>query len=331
MNNSNVSVIIPTYNSAISLSRTIDSALSQVLKPYEVIVINDGSTDNTAEVAQSYGDKIIYIEQENQGQGAARNAGVRVATGHFIAFLDADDYWLPSFLEKTVAFLLAHPEVVAVSTAHIINKWAKQSVGPAGLLTPGMSYEDGYILDNFFDTWARHDHVRTGTVLMRRSVIEQAGPQLEIRISQDLEYWGYIATFGKWGFIPQPLWVGNSRQASRRQGWLAKYKKRRKLCPDVEQWGTRIEPRLKPCERRGYATVRGRVAMSYVQSKILAGAYKSAFEIVRQYGSTMPSCIMSQIMLAGDRFGQPGWFVACNVVRLIEWAKVFRLWLGLQG
>ena len=99
------SVIIPAYNAATSLQQSIDSALHQTLLPLEIIVINDGSTDETAMVTKKYGNNIIYLEQANAGQGAARNAGLSVARGELIAFLDADDYWMPTFLEKCTAFL----------------------------------------------------------------------------------------------------------------------------------------------------------------------------------------------------------------------------------
>lgn len=320
-----ISVIIPAYNSATCLGDAIDSALSQQLPPMEVIVINDGSTDETARVAKSYAGQIVYIEQDNLGQGAARNAGLRVARGEFIAFLDADDYWLPGFMKETTRFLRTHPEAVAVNTAHIINKWAKQSVGPAGLLTPGMSYEDGYILDNFFDTWARHDHVRTGTVLMRRSVIEQAGPQLEIRISQDLEYWGYIATFGPWGFIPKPLWVGDSYSHAIQVGWLTRYRRRRKACSTVEEWQRRIVPRLKEADWAGFRIVRGRVAARFTHSMIIAGNREAARKIVAEYGADMGTGRLAWLLRLGDACGLVGWRSACTTIRLREHVRACRI------
>jgi glycosyltransferase involved in cell wall biosynthesis len=133
----------------------MDSVLAQTVGPDEVIVINDGSTDRTAEVARSYGDQIIYIEQENQGQGAARNAGLRIAMGEYIAFLDADDYWLPDFLRETTSFLSERDEAVAVSTAFITNRRGEQQIGPCGLQALSGESDRGYILDSFFDTWAK--------------------------------------------------------------------------------------------------------------------------------------------------------------------------------
>ena len=325
-----VSVVIPAYNAAHCLRDAVDSALSQTCPPREVIVINDGSTDATRTTAQSYGDRIVYLEQPNLGQGAARNAGLRIAQGEFIAFLDADDYWRPEFLSTCVRFLRSHEDVIAVSTGLIVRMFdGSEEVRPEPFCTGGEPPREPFVLENFFEFWARYDHVRTGSNLIRHSVIKQAGLQREdLRISQDLEYWGYLATFGKWGFIPRPLWVGNSRQAARQEGWLARYQQRRRLCPDVRQWGARLEPRLKPGERQGYVTVKGRVAMIYAQNKILSGARKSAYRLVQEYGATMPVCRLSRIMRWAARCGPLGWLVGCSTIRLREQVKAVRLRLG---
>ena len=86
-----VSVIIPNYNRAAIISETIDNMLSQSLPPHEVIVVDDGSTDNSVEVIKSYGDRVTLIQQQNQGPGAARNAGLKIASGEFIQLMDSDD------------------------------------------------------------------------------------------------------------------------------------------------------------------------------------------------------------------------------------------------
>jgi glycosyltransferase involved in cell wall biosynthesis len=116
-----VSVIIPAYNAARSLAKCIDSVLGQSLRALEVIVVNDGSTDETKRVAEGFADQIVFTEQSNQGQGAARNAGLHLSRGKYVTFLDADDYWLPCFLERCVAFLDSHPEAIAVSTGIIVH------------------------------------------------------------------------------------------------------------------------------------------------------------------------------------------------------------------
>lgn len=111
-----VSVIIPAYNCGTYLNRAIDSVLEQTYPRIECIVINDGSTDNTAEVAMSYGGNVELVNQANAGASAARNRGIEAANGSLIAFLDADDCWHPSKLEKQVNLLESHPEVVLVCT-----------------------------------------------------------------------------------------------------------------------------------------------------------------------------------------------------------------------
>lgn len=88
-----VSVIVPVYNGERYIKEALDSALNQSVKPFEVLVIDDGSTDTTAVIAKQYGERIRYIRRNNGGAAAARNDGVKSATGHYIAFLDADDYW----------------------------------------------------------------------------------------------------------------------------------------------------------------------------------------------------------------------------------------------
>ena len=111
-----VSVVIPTYNHSQYILSTIDSVFAQNYKGYEVIVINDGSPDDTAQVLKPLVEqnRIQYIEQENRGQAAARNRGLEVARGEFVAFLDDDDLWPPDKLEWQVAYLASHAEAVAV-------------------------------------------------------------------------------------------------------------------------------------------------------------------------------------------------------------------------
>jgi glycosyltransferase involved in cell wall biosynthesis len=111
-----VSIIIPTYNYAEYLPRAIQSCLDQSYKFLEIIVIDDGSTDNTKEIVESYGKKIIYIRQENSGVSSARNRGLEEASGNFIAFLDADDYLTENAIEVRLDVLLRKPSAGTVIT-----------------------------------------------------------------------------------------------------------------------------------------------------------------------------------------------------------------------
>jgi len=106
-----VSLIIPCYNGAAFIGEAIDSALGQSIRPDEIIVVDDGSTDSTAEVIASFGSAVAYIYQDNQGEPAARNRGLAEAKAEYIAFLDADDVWPARSLEVRAKALAARPEI----------------------------------------------------------------------------------------------------------------------------------------------------------------------------------------------------------------------------
>jgi len=133
VNSPRVSVIIPTYNRAQMLVECLESVISQTFTDYEVIVIDDGSTDDTGELVKPYLDRIEYIKHENKGNAAARNSGLDIARGELIAFLDSDDLWLPGKLEREVDYLDGHPDVDMVCANGIFfgsPKFAAKSVVP---------------------------------------------------------------------------------------------------------------------------------------------------------------------------------------------------------
>ena len=111
-----VSVIIPTYNRSHYVGEAIDSVLGQTFKDLEIIIVDDGSTDNTKQVLKNYASSIHYIFQEKKGRAEARNKGLKAAKGGYIAFLDDDDIWLPNKLEKQIIFLDAYPNIGLVHT-----------------------------------------------------------------------------------------------------------------------------------------------------------------------------------------------------------------------
>jgi glycosyltransferase involved in cell wall biosynthesis len=121
-----VSVVIPTYNRCNRLAGAIDSVLQQTYAPLELIVVDDGSTDGTADLLKGYGDGIRVIRQENRGVSGARNTGIRAAKGGLIALLDSDDRWLPGKLEHQVAFFRASARAMICQTEEIWIRCGKR-------------------------------------------------------------------------------------------------------------------------------------------------------------------------------------------------------------
>lgn len=114
-----VTVIIPTYNRVRFLKEAIDSVLSQDFKNFELIVVDDGSTDNTFELLSEYRDSIKFLKQNNKGVSAARNRGIAEAKGELIAFLDSDDLWLPGKLAAQLEFFQSYPDALICQTEEI--------------------------------------------------------------------------------------------------------------------------------------------------------------------------------------------------------------------
>lgn len=161
-----VSVIIPCYNQGHFLSDAIESVLHQSYKCFEIIVVNDGSSDNTRDVAARY-QSIRYVEQENRGLAGARNAGMKESRGQYLVFLDADDLLWPEALQKAVEVLHDHPECAFASGQHrVINND----------LTPRFKYPSRPLLKDHYLTLLRFNYIGMhATVMYRREALEAIG------------------------------------------------------------------------------------------------------------------------------------------------------------
>ena len=169
-----VAVVIPVFNGEKCLREAILSALAQTYAPNEIIVVNDGSTDGTRSIVESFGNRVVCIDQINQGAAAARNAGTKAATSNWIAFLDADDYWLPEKLEKQIAALERRP------TADLVY---------SGFT---MTYVDGSLVEMRAEPFERtrkilpfEDPIATSSILARRSLLAANPWPTDLRSSED--------------------------------------------------------------------------------------------------------------------------------------------------
>jgi len=154
-----VSAIIPVYNCERYLAEAIESVLAQTYRPIEIIVVDDGSMDGTADIAQSY-EEVRYIYQTNQGRGAAMNVGIKVARGEIIAFLDADDLWTPNKLSVQMDYLLGHPDV-----GYVIARMQN-------FLEPGAQLPPQITKDLSLTDYAA---LSVGTLVARKTVFDQVG------------------------------------------------------------------------------------------------------------------------------------------------------------
>ncbi len=224
-----ISVIIPAYNTKRYLGEAIESALGQTYPAVEIIVVDDGSTDNTKDIAHSYWKegKIKYIHQENKGLSAARNAGIRAAQGEYIALLDSDDIFLPSKLERQVAHLKAHP-ACGISYCDIYHFYEEE---PDRLLKLQYKYYSG---DDFFPHLLWKNFINPLSVVLRRQVFDQCGYFNEaMRRSEDWEYWVRAAHRGaRFCFMPETLAKYRMRRGSMTYDWRSKYTEK-KLVVDI--------------------------------------------------------------------------------------------------
>jgi len=197
-----VSVVIPAYNAAAFVRTAVDSALAQSWPHTEVIVVDDGSTDDTAAVLGAYGDAIRVIGQRNGGLSNARNRGIREARGELVAFLDADDRWLPDKLARQVELMHAHPEVGFCSTCARIEAPDGTPVG-----TWPCPRIDGSLLQTLFVRNAAVPGSGSG-VMVRKALFERTGLFDEsLRSLEDIDMWMRLAAVTAYACIDAPLTI----------------------------------------------------------------------------------------------------------------------------
>jgi glycosyltransferase involved in cell wall biosynthesis len=199
-----ISAIIPVFNGAATLGQAIDSVLAQSSCGLELIVVDDGSTDSTPAIIESYGDRVQHIRQSNAGPAAARNAGVREARGEYLAFLDADDQWLPGMVEHTIAMLESDPDcVVAYGNLLMVDS---DGHGLGSYLIEGEYARAPSMQEILTRMWP----IMPSASLIRRSAFDACGGFVEkFRGAgfEDAFLWLMLRERGHFGYIPEALAV----------------------------------------------------------------------------------------------------------------------------
>ncbi len=204
-----VSVIIPAYNAAWCVRRAVDSVLAQDYRDFELIVVDDGSRDDTAAILATYGAALRVVSKPNGGLSSARNAGIAAARGDYLAFLDADDWWLPGKLARQVALLDGQPGVLFCSCTTSVRT-------PEGQALPdwrcckgeGRALEDIFAVNAFV--------AGSGSAVMaRRAAFARVGGFDEaLRSLEDIDMWMRLAAQGDYACLDEPLAVIEKRAGS---------------------------------------------------------------------------------------------------------------------
>jgi glycosyltransferase involved in cell wall biosynthesis len=214
-----VSVIIPTHNRKAFVQEAVDSVLAQTYEDFELIVVDDGSTDGTGKVLKRYENRLLYLYQANQGVSAARNNGLALAQGEFIAFLDSDDLWLPKKLAIQVAFMDQHPQAQICYTDELWIRRGKR-------VNPKKRHAkcSGEIYHHCLPLCI----ISPSSALMRRGLFAQVGTfDPGLPVCEDYDLWLRVAARFPVFFIPQRLIVkrgGHPDQLSRQEWGNDRYR-----------------------------------------------------------------------------------------------------------
>jgi glycosyltransferase involved in cell wall biosynthesis len=233
-----VSVIIPVYNGAATIAKAIDSVLAQSLDgTVELVVVNDGSIDSTAQVLEAYASRITVVTQPNRGVAAARNAGVAVSGGEYLAFLDADNIWLPGFLAKTCAALDRSPHAaLAFTDVEKIDRKGRPHYRRSAGMAPTMK-----------DLFNPRMGIYVSAEVMRRWVFDLCGGFCAEFVGmgfEDTYMWLRVREHGEFVYVPEVLMV------SRAPDWPAavdKYEPGREIFNRLvrQRYGPAAEPLIR--------------------------------------------------------------------------------------
>jgi glycosyltransferase involved in cell wall biosynthesis len=195
-----ISVIIPTYNYGRFLRDAIDSALAQTYPALEVLVVDDGSTDDTPRILAGYGDRIRVIRQQNLGVSAARNTGITAAHGEYLAFLDSDDLWKPRKLECDVARFASDP------TLGMVHSGAETFDHAGRTISVSLSGAEGWIAPDLLRLDREVIAAPGSNTTVRKKVAEEAGGyDPDLHQAEDWDFCYRVACRHRAGFVPEAL------------------------------------------------------------------------------------------------------------------------------
>lgn len=251
-----VSIIIPAYNAMTYLPETLESVLQQTFTDFEVLIVNDGSSDHILKWACGIVEpRVKLISQENQGVSAARNTGITHTQGEYIAFLDADDLWESTKLEKQVRYLEENPAIGLVHTWIILIDEQGKSLGRVI-----SSHAEG----NAWKQVVEHNPIQTSTVLVRRCCLETVGVfDQNVRSAEDWELWVRIASRYLLAVVKEPLVFYRLHSHNTTKNWRLI---EQGLSPVIEKVFQSIPPEAQYLKHRCYGHSNIYIAWQALQS-----------------------------------------------------------------
>ena len=235
LNNENihVSVIIPTYNSESFIIRTLETVFKQTLLPYEIVIVDDGSKDKTLEKIQNYLgknqqtiNKLKIIKQTNSGAGAARNNGIKNATGEWISFLDSDDIWDRRKLEMVSSVIRKYPEVTVIAHDEYTANEKNFNKRKLCLLHKGYRKDENLFLQLY-----QKNLFSTSCMTVRKDILEMSGLFDEtLRSAQDYDLWIRVAKYGELYYMDHALETYITRRGNITANTYRRYQCELKIC-----------------------------------------------------------------------------------------------------
>lgn len=278
------SVVIPAYNAEKTLARAVGSALGQTLGDLEVIVVDDGSTDGTARVAAEFGGAVTYVRQDRSGASVARNTGIARARGEWIAFLDADDEFLPPKLEEQRDLLARNPGLCWCACNYLVSNGERRAPRyDPGKLARALRGREAFA--SYF--WEGAIHARslaTPTMVIHRSVFAELGGFEPGRVrSQDVDVWWRIAhRYPTLGYLAEPLAVVHLDSF---EPTLVARRKEAKRGKDIRALVARhLALAAEAGDRAAFAHFAGRQLRGHVLAMLYHGYLDDARDTVAEFG-----------------------------------------------
>jgi glycosyltransferase involved in cell wall biosynthesis len=282
-----VSIVIAAYNAAHTLPETLASVAAQTFTDFELIVIDDGSVDNTPAILQSHGAQwpwLSWVRQPNAGVSAAREKGLALCRSELVAFLDADDLWLPHKLEKQVPLMLAQPELVLSYTD--MRDFFPDHDAPLSLLQQKPPAR-GQVLQALFT----RNFIYTPTVILRKSALRRAGGfDLKLKVNEDFDLWLRMAALGPFDYINEILGRRRVLPASlTRANQLLCYRQDLAI---IDTWVTKrpdIFPANSDLVRKRKALIQARIGAHLLGTRDFAGARLAYAQALQLGQRSMPT------------------------------------------